>query len=278
MGLYLTRPTLPSFSLQVAALSEYWEPTVSQLLFTVSSVEEFTQGGRVEFGGDLQAVGMLIDQLLSLHHRLRGTSLSDRVLQVRDITVPFCIVLLCVTDRPINLQSMVLTVDHILDPGLTRLWGAVGDGYSSVDLLATLEQLANRTTTASLEGESLPLENLDIATLVLPTEQFNGSVFELAVNDTSAVVSLPQDISSPSSTLHIAVAQFATIGTLLPNSLTFNLSRNFTVATPLVSVQVWGEGVTTHTLPTPVILTLEYGSEVEQYEDAVCVFWDDEGR
>ena len=168
------------------------------------------------------------------------------------------------TDRPINLQSTVLTVDHILDSGLTRLWEAVGDGYSSVDLLGTLEQLANRTTTASLEGESLPLENLDIATLVLPTEQFNGSVFELAVNDTSAVVSLPPNISpsSSSSTLHIAVAQFATIGTLLPNSFTFNLSRNYTVATPLVSVQVWGEGVTTHALPTPVILTLEYSSEV----------------
>ena len=177
-------------------------------------------------------------------------------------TVCVCV---CVTDRPINLQSMVLTVDHILNPGLTRLWEAVGDGYSSVDLLATLEQLANRTTTASLEGESLPLENLDIATLVLPTEQFNGSVFELAVNDTSAVVSLPPDISSSSSsssTLHLAVAQFATIGTLLPNSFTFNLSRNYTVATPLVSVQVWGEGVTTHALPTPVILTLEYSSEV----------------
>ena len=96
LGLYLTHPTLPSFSLQVAALSEYWEPTVSQLLFTVSSVEEFTRGGRVEFGGDLQAVGMLIDQLLSLHRRLRGTtSLSDRdavtLVQVRDIMALFCL-------------------------------------------------------------------------------------------------------------------------------------------------------------------------------------------
>ena len=158
---------------------------------------------------------------------------------------------------------MVQTASHILDPGLVRLWEAVGDGYSSIDLLRTLEQLANRTTT-SLEGESSSLEHLDIASLVLPTEKFNGSVFELSVNDTSAVVSLPPNISSssPSSTLHIAVAQFATIGTLLPNSFTFNLSRNLTVATPLVSVQVWGEGVTTHTLPTPVILTREYSSEV----------------
>lgn len=158
---------------------------------------------------------------------------------------------------------MVQTANHLLDPDLTRLWEAVGDGYSSIDLLHTLEQLANRTTT-SLEGESLSLGHLGIATLVLPTEKFNGSVFELAVNDTSAVVSLPPNIpsSSPSSTLHIAVAQFATIGTLLPNSFTFNSSRNLTVATPLVSVQVWGEGVTTHTLPTPVILTLEYSSEV----------------
>lgn len=159
---------------------------------------------------------------------------------------------------------MVRTASHVLNPALTRLWEAVGDGYSSVDLLHTLEQLANRTTT-SLEGESLSLEHLDIATLVLPTERFNGSVFELAVNDTSAVVSLPPNIpsSSPSSsTLHIAVAQLATVGTLLPNSFTFNSSRNLTVATPLVSVQMWGEGVTTHTLPTPVILTLEYSSEV----------------
>ena len=60
-------------------------------------MEEFTRGGRVEFGGDLQAVGMLIDQLLSLHRRLRGTtSLSDRdavtLVQVRDITALFCLV------------------------------------------------------------------------------------------------------------------------------------------------------------------------------------------
>ena len=34
----------------------------------------------MEFGGDLQAVGRLIDQLLLLHHRLRGTS----SLSVRD--------------------------------------------------------------------------------------------------------------------------------------------------------------------------------------------------
>ena len=158
---------------------------------------------------------------------------------------------------------MVQTANHLLDPDLTRLWEAVGDGYSSIDLLHTLEQLANRTTT-SLEGESLSLGHLEIATLVLPTEKFNGSVFELAVNDTSAVVSLPPNIpsSSPSSTLHIAVAQFANIGTLLPNFFTFNSSRNLTVATPLVSVQVWGEGVTTHTLPTPISLTLEYSSEV----------------
>ena len=79
---------LPSFSLQATALSESWEPTVSQLLFTVSSMEELTQGGRVEFGGDLQAVGRLIDQLLLLHYRLRGrSSLSARdeeaLLQVR---------------------------------------------------------------------------------------------------------------------------------------------------------------------------------------------------
>ena len=51
-------------------------------------MEELTRGGRVEFGGDLQAVGRLIDQLLLLHHRLRGTSsLSARdeetLLQVR---------------------------------------------------------------------------------------------------------------------------------------------------------------------------------------------------
>ena len=158
---------------------------------------------------------------------------------------------------------MVRTASHVLNPALARLWEAVGDGYSSVDLLHTLEQLANRTTT-SLKGESLSLEHLDIETLVLPIEKFNGSVCELAVNDTSAVVSLPPNIpsSSPSSTLHIAVAQLATVGTLLPNSFTFNSSRNLTVATPLVSVQVWGEGVTTHTLPTPVILTLEYNSEV----------------
>ena len=50
----------------------------------------------MEFGGDLQAVGRLIDQLLLLHHRLRGTSsLSSRdeetLLQVSGVDRGSCV-------------------------------------------------------------------------------------------------------------------------------------------------------------------------------------------
>ena len=50
----------------------------------------------MEFGGDLQAVGRLIDQLLLLHHRLRGTSsLSARdeetLLQVSGVDRVSCV-------------------------------------------------------------------------------------------------------------------------------------------------------------------------------------------
>lgn len=74
--------------LQAAALSGSWVPTADQLFFTAASVEELTRGGAVEFGGDLQAVGILIDQVLSLHNRL-GVNASfsvhnrEAVLQVR---------------------------------------------------------------------------------------------------------------------------------------------------------------------------------------------------
>lgn len=160
------------------------------------------------------------------------------------------------------LQSVALTASHLLDPGLAQLWGAVGVGYSPVDLLHTLEQLANSTT--SLEKESLSLDHIAIATLTQPSQQFLGKVFNVSVNGTTAVVSLPPDISSsPSSTLNIAIAQLATIGTLLPSSFLFNSSQNLTVGTPLVSVQVWGEGVVSQSLPTPATLTMEYSTEVQ---------------
>lgn len=160
------------------------------------------------------------------------------------------------------LQSVALAASHLLDPGLAQLWGAVGVGYSPVDLLCTLEQLANSTT--SLEKESLSLDHIAIATLTQPSQQFLGKVFNVSVNGTTAVVSLPPDIpSSPSSTLNIAIAQLATVGALLPSSFLFNSSQNLTVGTSLVSVQVWGEGVVSHSLPTPATLTMEYSTEVQ---------------
>ena len=168
------------------------------------------------------------------------------------------------------LQSVALAASHLLDPDLAQLWGAVGEGYSPADLLRTLEQLAN--STASLERESLSLDHIAIATLNQPSEQFSGKVFNLTVNGTTAVVLLPPDIpSSPSSTLNIAVAQLATIGTLLPRLFLFNSSQNLTVAAPLMSVQVWGEGVVNRPLPTPLTLSMEYSTEVWPCPRRGCV-------
>ena len=105
---------------------------------------------------------------------------------------------------------------------------------------------------------------MQVKTIFNLTSNFSGTVVYLnAVNNTLSSVALSSELAknlTASHHLDIVIASYPTIAPLLSPSLS-----NYTVASAVLSVQAWGEGITTGHLSTPVVLSLAHTRKVTIY-------------
>lgn len=128
--------------------------------------------------------------------------------------------------------------------------------------MASLEQLFIVSGLIMEEETSLTEEQLLITSFV-------GNSFplmiDLRLSDKSAYVSLPGGLTTP--TTRVTMAMISNLGPWLQQMYTFNTSDvNFTVATPLLSVQAIDgmERSEVTSLATPINITLPYRAIVSE--------------
>lgn len=93
------------------------------------------------------------------------------------------------------------------------------------------------------------------------TSNFSGAVVYMnAVNDSLSSIVFSSNLTKNlhlSQSLDIVVGSYPTVGPLLSPS-----PSNFTIASVILTVQIWGEGVAKNNLPAPVIITLAHSRKV----------------
>ena len=133
------------------------------------------------------------------------------------------------------------------------------------------------------------------------TSNFSGAVVYMnAVNESLSSIVFLSNLTKNlhlSQSLDIVVGSYPTIGPLLSPS-----PSNFTIVSVILTVQIWGEGVSKNNLPAPVIITLAHSRKVNKSswhihdsyanlftilnvvqvyvydkESAECVYWNSSG-
>jgi hypothetical protein len=242
---------------------------IHELLYSVSDVGSYLRGGVAGgvSGGDLSAVGRYVREVA---YQLVESA-----------------------DQPPNenhrllLEAMATVISHFLSPAYVSSWTLTSSeltGFppsllpSTLELVSTLFHLYQ-----SKGGASRP--HLVVRTMLnITTAKFTGAVVYLSIeNGTTSSVHFPSDLGKVSNksgrTFDAVVAVYPTLSPLLPpSSFVVANDTNMTVASAVMSVQVWNEGVVARgNLLTPVIITLAHNRKVHVYgkDDAKCVIWQD---
>ena len=148
-------------------------------------------------------------------------------------------------------------------------------GFGPEEFLTTLEQLPVTALNITWESsvDSSPRKNLLIKTRLPSAATRNGLNFSESLSLTGLSASLELPLAMPTSS--VAMALFSNLGPAL-NSYLFDYSDPLTVATPILSIQMFnGESKVTN-LATPVNLTLPYRSQLflpELRFNATCAWW-----
>ena len=113
--------------------------------------------------------------------------------------------------------------------------------------------------------------------LNITTAKFTRAVVYLSIeNGTTSSVHFPSDLGKVSNksgrTFDAVVAVYPTLSPLLPpSSFVVANDTNMTVASAVMSVQVWNEGVVARgNLLTPVIITLAHNRKVGVFLKSEC--------
>lgn len=155
-------------------------------------------------------------------------------------------------------QNHTLVASNLLAPILSSNWSVPVQevGFSAADFMASLEQLFIISGLILDEGTLLREEQLLITTI---GENPLSPMLRLTLSDRSAHISIPNDLTTP--TTRVTIAMISNLGPWLRKMYTFNTSAiNFTVATPLISVQAINgiEMTEVNSLATPINITLPY--------------------
>lgn len=154
-------------------------------------------------------------------------------------------------------QALSTTASNLLAPRHSNLWTlatAAETGFSPLDFPSALEKMTSLFRVFHSAGVTEPY--LQVKTIFNVASTFSeGVVYVDALNGTSSSIDLPLDLTQ--NVTDIIIGSYPTLSPLL--SLTLS---NFTVASAVLSIQVWGDQAPTDDLPTPITLSLAHTRKV----------------
>lgn len=176
-----------------------------------------------------------------------------------------------------HLQKLISISDNLLSPHPSQGWVGVVEeaGFGPEEFLVTLEQLPVTALNITWESsvDSSPHENLLIKTRQPFTATGNGLNLSETLSLTELSASLELPLATPTSS--VAMALFSNLGPAL-NMYLFDYGEPLTVATPILSIQMFNQGSKVTNLASPVNLTLPYKSQLflpELRFNATCAWW-----
>lgn len=160
------------------------------------------------------------------------------------------------------LQALATATSSVLAPHYNTLWTPYSGQYTQFPPTRFPHFLEKINTLFRMyHSNGVLKDNMEVKTMFNLTNNFTGAVVYVnAINNTLSSVSIPSDLAknlTASRHLDFVVGSYPTISPLLSPS-----PSNLTVVSAVVAVQVWGEGVATDNLPTPVIITLSHTRKV----------------
>lgn len=163
-----------------------------------------------------------------------------------------------------GLQAISTSISRLLAPEYSTLWTPTSSQYTGFSLSLHLPQTLEMTSTLfqlyHSSGVSKP--HMEIKAMFNLTSNFSGAVVYMnALNGSLSSIVFSSNLTKnlrPSQSLDIVVGSYPTIGPLLSPS-----PSNFTIASVILTVQIWGKGFTEDNLPAPVIITLAHSRKVK---------------
>ena len=168
---------------------------------------------------------------------------------------------------------MATVISHFLSPAYVSSWTPTSSeftGFPPSLLPSTLELFSTLFNLYQLKGGASRPHLVVRTMLNITTAKFTGAVVYLSIeNGTTSSVHFPSSlgkVSNKSGQMFDAiVAVYPTLSPLLPpSSFVVANDTNMTVASAVMSVQVWNEGVVArgNNLLTPVLITFAHNRKV----------------